>query len=62
MMKLKLIVIISVMIGFLHEDDINFICSNNKNVFIDTKEIWKMDKERSFIKINDLEYKNIAYH
>ena len=43
--------------GFLHEDDIQFICSNNKNVFVDTKKKlngWIEDVD--FLKINDLEY------
>jgi D-beta-D-heptose 7-phosphate kinase/D-beta-D-heptose 1-phosphate adenosyltransferase len=45
--------------GFLSADDIELICSNHSNVFIDTKKIlgsWA-DKAR-FIKINDFEYKN----
>jgi len=45
--------------GFLSEDDIKYICSNHKNVFIDTKKIlgdWANDAR--FIKINDYEYKN----
>ena len=45
--------------GFLTEDDIEYICSNHNNVFIDTKKIlgdW-VTKAR-FIKINDYEYRN----
>ena len=45
--------------GFLTEEDIEYICSNHDNVFIDTKKIlgdW-VSKAR-FIKINDVEYKN----
>lgn len=45
--------------GFLSTDDIELICSNHSNVFIDTKKIlgsWA-DKAR-LIKINDFEYKN----
>ena len=45
--------------GFLNEDDIEYICSNHENVFIDTKKIlgsW-VNKAR-FIKINNYEYKN----
>jgi len=45
--------------GFLTEDDIEYICSNHDNVFIDTKKIlgdW-ISKAR-FIKINDYEYCN----
>lgn len=45
--------------GFLTESDIEIICSNHSNVFIDTKKIlgsWV--KNAKFIKINDFEYKN----
>ena len=44
--------------GFLAEEDIKTICSNHKNVFIDTKKIlgdWVTDA--AYIKINDSEYK-----
>ncbi len=43
--------------GFLEEDDIKFICENNKNVFIDTKkklDMWVNDA--TYLKINSLEY------
>jgi bifunctional ADP-heptose synthase (sugar kinase/adenylyltransferase) len=43
--------------GFLSEEDIEFICNNHNNVFIDTKKIlggWV--KNAKFIKINDVEY------
>lgn len=45
--------------GFLTTDDIEYICSNHNNVFIDTKKIlgdWI--SEARFIKINDYEYRN----
>ena len=45
--------------GFLMEEDIQYICSNHSNVFIDTKKIlgdWVNDAR--FIKINDYEYRN----
>jgi bifunctional ADP-heptose synthase (sugar kinase/adenylyltransferase) len=45
--------------GFLTEEDIEYICSNHNNVFIDTKKIlgdW-VTKAR-FIKINDYEFSN----
>ena len=45
--------------GFLTEEDIEYICSNHDNVFIDTKKIlgdWV--KKARFIKINDVEYEN----
>lgn len=45
--------------GFLTEDDIEYICSNHNNVFIDTKKILgKWVNKAKFIKINDYEYKN----
>ncbi len=44
--------------GFLEEDDIQYICENNKNVFIDTKKkLGQWIKDADFIKINELEYK-----
>tara|TARA_Y100001938_G_C8095890_1_gene438101 strand:- start:3466 stop:4230 length:765 start_codon:yes stop_codon:yes gene_type:complete len=48
--------------GFLHEDDIKWICENNDNVFVDTKKklgSWIDDVD--FLKINDLEYENNRY-
>jgi bifunctional ADP-heptose synthase (sugar kinase/adenylyltransferase) len=48
--------------GFLNEEDIEWICSNNTNVFIDTKKI--LDKwciGASFIKINNVEYEHTRY-
>jgi|TARA_B100000519_G_C14061019_1_gene352100 bifunctional ADP-heptose synthase (sugar kinase/adenylyltransferase) len=44
--------------GFLHEDDIKWICDNNKNVFVDTKKkLGTWIENADFIKINELEYK-----
>ncbi len=44
--------------GFLEESDIQHICENNKNVFIDTKKkLGKWIKDADYIKINELEYK-----
>ncbi len=44
--------------GFLEEDDIQFICENNDNVFVDTKKkLGKWIEFADFIKINELEYK-----
>ena len=54
----KLIVISDYDKGFLTTEDIQFICENHKNVFIDTKKIlgsWA--KKAKYIKINDYEYK-----
>jgi D-beta-D-heptose 7-phosphate kinase/D-beta-D-heptose 1-phosphate adenosyltransferase len=48
--------------GFLEEDDIKFICDNNKNVFIDTKKMldtWCVNA--SFLKINSGEYEHTKY-
>lgn len=48
--------------GFLKEEDIEYICNNNDNVFIDTKKIlddWC--KNASFIKINHVEYERSDY-
>jgi D-beta-D-heptose 7-phosphate kinase/D-beta-D-heptose 1-phosphate adenosyltransferase len=48
--------------GFLDEEDIQFICENNKNVFIDTKKILgKWCINASFIKINHVEYQHTEY-
>jgi len=44
--------------GFLEEDDIQFICENNDNVFVDTKKkLGTWIENADFIKINELEYK-----
>jgi D-beta-D-heptose 7-phosphate kinase/D-beta-D-heptose 1-phosphate adenosyltransferase len=44
--------------GFLEEEDIQHICENNKNVFIDTKKkLGEWVKDADYIKINELEYK-----
>jgi len=44
--------------GFLEEDDIQFICENNDNVFVDTKKkLGKWIEFADIIKINELEYK-----
>jgi bifunctional ADP-heptose synthase (sugar kinase/adenylyltransferase) len=43
--------------GFLTEDDIKFICENNKNVFVDTKkELGDWINSATYLKINSLEY------
>jgi D-beta-D-heptose 7-phosphate kinase/D-beta-D-heptose 1-phosphate adenosyltransferase len=48
--------------GFLEEEDIDFICKNNSNVFIDTKKILgSWCKYASFIKINHVEYQRTEY-
>ena len=45
--------------GFLEEEDIEFICENNDNVFVDTKKkLGKWLNSATYVKINDLEYKN----
>jgi D-beta-D-heptose 7-phosphate kinase/D-beta-D-heptose 1-phosphate adenosyltransferase len=48
--------------GFLEEEDIDFICKNNSNVFIDTKKILgSWCKYASFIKINHVEHQRTEY-
>jgi len=43
--------------GFLKEDDIQFICKNHENVFLDTKKILgEWAKDAKYIKINNFEY------
>ena len=43
--------------GFLHEGDIECICENNKNVFVDTKKkLGPWVRFADYIKINSIEY------
>jgi D-beta-D-heptose 7-phosphate kinase/D-beta-D-heptose 1-phosphate adenosyltransferase len=43
--------------GFLHEDDIQFICQANDNVFVDTKKkLGDWIDDCTYLKINSLEY------
>ena len=45
--------------GFLNTEDIEYICSNHNNVFLDTKKILgKWAEKAKFIKINNYEYTN----
>jgi D-beta-D-heptose 7-phosphate kinase/D-beta-D-heptose 1-phosphate adenosyltransferase len=45
--------------GFLFEDDIQYICNNHPNVFIDTKKfLGDYCKKAKLIKINETEYNN----
>jgi len=45
--------------GFLTEDDIKWICDNNKNVFVDTKKkLGEWIENVTYLKINSLEYDN----
>jgi D-glycero-beta-D-manno-heptose-7-phosphate kinase len=56
----KAVVIADYCKGFLEEDDIQYICENNENVFIDTKKkIGDFCSKAKFIKINQPEYQNI---
>ena len=56
--KIDAIIISDYCKGFLEESDIQHICENNKNVFIDTKKkLGKWIKNADYIKINELEYK-----
>jgi len=61
-LKIDAIIISDYDKGFLDEEDIQWICKHNKNVFIDTKKIldeWCVDA--SFIKINHVEYERTEY-
>ena len=43
--------------GFLHEDDIEYICQSNDNVFVDTKKkLGDWINDCTYLKINSLEY------
>ena len=56
--KIDAIIISDYCKGFLEESDIQCICENNKNVFIDTKKkLGEWIREADYIKINELEYK-----
>jgi len=49
--------------GFLTQEDIETVCNNHKNVFVDTKKVlgsWV--KNAAYIKINDYEYRNSEKH
>jgi len=53
----NLIVISDYNKGFLSESDIELICSNHQNVFLDTKKkLGSWAKKAKFIKINNFEY------
>lgn len=55
----ELIIISDYNKGFLFEDDIEFICSKHKNVFLDTKKILGAWAEKAkYIKINNYEFNN----
>ena len=55
--KYDIIVISDYCKGFLSEEDIEFICSTYKNIFIDTKKmLGEWVKKAKFIKINHLEH------
>ena len=46
--------------GFLHEQDINLLCSINDNVFLDTKKVLgNFCRRAKFIKINSPEFEEI---
>ena len=47
--------------GFLHEEDIKYVCDNHPLVFLDTKKhIGDFCKNATFIKINEVEY-NVSF-
>lgn len=48
--------------GFLHEEDIEYVCDNNPNVFIDTKKLLKSwYKKAKYIKINEPEFNKTSH-
>jgi len=61
--KIDAIIVSDYCKGFLEEDDIQWICENNKNVFVDTKkELGDWINSATYIKINSLEHeKNIKF-
>jgi D-beta-D-heptose 7-phosphate kinase/D-beta-D-heptose 1-phosphate adenosyltransferase len=55
--KVDAIIISDYCKGFLEKEDIQYICENNENVFIDTKkELGDWINSATYIKINSLEY------
>ncbi|NBO99167.1 MAG: hypothetical protein EBU90_03435 [Proteobacteria bacterium] len=53
----ELIVLADYCKGFLREEDIEYICANHKNVFLDTKKILgSYCQQARIIKINEVEY------
>lgn len=49
--------------GFLHESDIDYICTKNKNVFLDTKKhLGEWCVNAKVIKLNEVEYNNNKRH
>ena len=55
--KIDAIIISDYCKGFLEEDDIQYICENNSNVFVDTKKkISNWIYSADYLKINSLEY------
>jgi len=56
--KIDAIIVSDYCKGFLEEEDIQHICENNNNVFVDTKKkLGEWIKDADYIKINELEYK-----
>lgn len=54
----ELIVLADYCKGFLQEEDIEYICNNHKNVFLDTKKLLgNFCRNARIIKINEIEYK-----
>ena len=57
--KIDAIIISDYCKGFLEEDDIQYICENNSNVFVDTKKkLGEWIDNCTYLKINSLEYEN----
>jgi bifunctional ADP-heptose synthase (sugar kinase/adenylyltransferase) len=61
--KFDIIIISDYNKGFLHKEDIKFVCEKHKNVFIDTKKLIDENFESCrFIKINKKEYEYNIEH
>lgn len=57
--KIDAIIISDYCKGFLEADDIQYICENNSNVFVDTKKkLGEWIDNCTYLKINSLEYEN----
>ena len=59
----KMVIVSDYNKGFLHENDIEYICNNHNNVFIDTKkQLGNWANRARFIKINNYEYERSKEH
>ena len=59
----KMVIVSDYNKGLLHENDIEYICNNHNNVFIDTKkQLGNWANRARFIKINNYEYERSKEH